>query len=97
MNDATIGFEDALHLQLRLKNCLQTILELEPALERLEMGHMLLQDYATLRTFIDKLAEVALQEDDVRRIELATSNFLQELKAPLALVQDNTAKRQQLQ
>lgn len=88
--------EETMSLQLRLKNCLQTILELEPALEQLEMGHVLLKDYATLRSFIEKLEDVSLQEDDVLRIELATSNFLDELKLPLAMVPGDAAKRQQL-
>lgn len=89
-------FEDSIHLQMRLKNCLQTILELEPALERLELGHVLLKDYATLRSFIEKLEEVSLQEDDVQRIERATSNFLEELKLPLAFMEEQAAKRQQM-
>ncbi len=89
--------ETSMHLHMRLKNCLQTILELEPALERLELGHVLLKDYATLRSFIEKLEQVALQEDDVQRIEHATSNFLEELKLPLALVQEHAAKRRQVQ
>jgi len=88
--------DETMHLQLRLKNCLNTILELEPALEQLELGHMLLKDYATLRSFIEKLEEVALHEDDVQRIERATSNFLEELKLPLAFSEDKAAKRQQL-
>ena len=49
--------ETSMHLHMRLKNCLQTILELEPALERLELGHVLLKDYATLRSFIEKLEQ----------------------------------------
>ncbi len=88
--------DETMHLQMRLKNCLMTILELEPALEQLELGHVLLQDYATLRSFIEKLEEVALHEDDVQRIERATSNFLEELKLPLAFMEDKAGKRQQL-
>lgn len=71
-------------LQIRLSNCLQTILDLEPELERLELSDMLLQEYSVLRSFMDNIETVPLEEKDVQRIEEATSNFLAELKEPLA-------------
>lgn len=75
---------DTDELHSRLKNCLQTILELEPELERLELGHELLKEFDLLKSFIAKLEDIKLEEDDVRRIETATTNFLEELKEPLA-------------
>ncbi len=78
-------------LQLRLSNCLQTILDLEPELERLELSDMLLQEYNVLKSFMDNLNEVELEEQDVQRIEEATASFLDELKAPLASIRQNAA------
>ncbi|MCA1944092.1 MAG: hypothetical protein LDL30_02265 [Desulfovibrio sp.] len=77
-------------LQMRLTNCLQTILDLEPELERLELSDMLLQEYNVLKSFMDNVNSVDLEEQDVRRIEEATESFLAELKAPLALLRKET-------
>ncbi len=80
-------------LQSRLRNCLQTILELEPDLEGLELGHDLMKEFDMLKSFMEKLDDVELQEDDVRRIETATANFLEELKGPLASLHERNAAR----
>lgn len=84
-------------LQSRLRNCLQTILELEPALEGLELGHDLMKEFDMLKTFMEQLDEVELQEDDVRRIETATANFLEELKGPLSNLSERKDVRRFLQ
>lgn len=80
------------NLQRRLRNCLQTILELEPDLKRLDLGHVLLKEYELLKGFIDKVGDVPLHEDDVLRIERATALFLEELKVPLAFLTETPAK-----
>ena len=85
------------HLQSRLKNCLQTILDLEPELERLELGHVLLKEYGVLKSFIQKVDNVSLLEEDVARIENATESFLEELKSPLGLVDDDASPRRMIQ
>ena len=77
-------------LQSRLMNCLETIIELERHLERLELGHLLLSEFSQLRDFMDKIDQVAVNEEDVRRIEAATSHFLEELKVPLGLLDDES-------
>lgn len=79
-------------LQSRLLNCLETIIELERDLERLELGHVLLSEFDQLKSFVEKIDRVAVDEEDVRRIEAATSNFLEELKGPLDQVQDDVHK-----
>ncbi len=84
-------------LQSRLRNCLQTILELEPDLDGLELGHDLMKEFDTLKSFMEKLNVVELQEDDVRRIEIATANFLEELKGPLASLRERGLARGFLQ
>lgn len=70
-------------LQLRLKNCLQTILDLEPDLERMELGEMLMREFHLLKAFMERVADVRLHEADVDRIEQATACFLDELREPL--------------
>ncbi len=85
------------NLQVRLRNCLLTILELEPDLKRLEIGQELLAEYSLLRSFVDKLDEVLLEEEDVCRIERATAIFLDELKLPLSFMHGQTFKRQMMQ
>ena len=69
---------------VRITNCLQTILELEPQLEKLEHGNSLLDEFVVLKSFLEKIDKVELNEADVERIESATANFLKELQTPLA-------------
>ena len=71
------------NLSARIENCLHTILELEPDLERLQFGHYLLRDFNILKMFLSHVEEIDGQEQDVARIEAATENFLKELKEPL--------------
>lgn len=68
----------------RISNCLETILELEPELEKIELGKSLLEEFVVLKDFLQKIDSVALDEDDVERVETATANFLEELRGPLA-------------
>ena len=70
-------------LAQRLSNCLETILELEPKLRRLEMGRVLLNEFNLLKDFLLKVETFKLAEADVERIERATANFLRELEQPL--------------
>ena len=71
------------NLSARIENCLHTILELEPDLERLQFGHYLLRDFNILKMFLSHVEEIEVQEQDVVRIEAATENFLKELREPL--------------
>ncbi len=81
----------------RISNCLQTILELETDLKRLEMGHALIKEFVVLKAFLEKIDRVDLREEDVLRIERATSTFLDELKGPLSLVGEKNFRRHPLQ
>jgi len=69
---------------VRISNCLQTILELEPELEKIELGRSLLEEFGVLKDFLQRIDSVTLNEDDVERVETATANFLEELRGPLA-------------
>ncbi len=75
------------NLSARISNCLQTILELEPDLERLRLGHVLIKEFTILKSFLARMDRIDIDEGDVIRIETATENFLRELKTPLALVE----------
>ncbi len=74
-------------LQVRLKNCLQTILELETDLERFHVDDFVLKEFQLLKSFLSRVDDVRLDEADVRRIETATENFLKELKTPLSVLE----------
>ncbi len=82
---------------VRITNCLQTILELEPQLEKLEHGNSLLDEFVVLKSFLQKIDKVDLNESDVERIEAATSNFLKELQGPLNRTQSDGKKGRRLQ
>lgn len=77
-------------LRSRLKNCIETILDLEPALGEFEVGREFLAEFSKLKTFMQRLDSVFgtsdefIEENDVKRIETATANFLEELKVPFA-------------
>lgn len=78
-----MGIHENTLLHSRLKNCLQTILELEDKLAETHLGPMLLTEFSILKGVFDKLEDVSVEEDDVKRIEEATSRFLLELKESL--------------
>ena len=80
-----MSFSTVSDLQARVLNCLQTILDLESDLKRLTLSESLLEDFENLRELIVRIDDVALKEEEVQRIEAATSQFLLELKVPLAL------------
>lgn len=69
----------------RIVNCLQTILDLEPILQRMESGHIILSEFKVIKSFLTGMDGVVLDEDDVARIESATERFLQELNLPATL------------
>ena len=82
---------------VRITNCLQTILDLESQLEQLEHGHSLLDEFAVLKSFLEKIDKVELSESDVERIEAATSNFLKELQGPLSRRKSRAQMERRLQ
>lgn len=74
---------DKQQLVLRLRNCLQTILELEEALSCSHLGPALAEEMKTLRQAFSHIDGVRVLEDDVCRIEAATGKFLAEIQEPL--------------
>ena len=84
-------------LKSRLRNCLHTILELEPDLEDVELSHDLRDEFGMLKMLIERINEMELVEDDVVRIEAATASFLEELELPLSHLKVPSDKRRFLQ
>ena len=75
--------EDSPRLQLRLRSCLQAILELEPELQSIRAAEPLLSELSVLKEIYGKLETLLIQEEDVKRIEEATANFFEELKGSI--------------
>ncbi len=73
----------ALHLHLRLKNCLQTILDIESDSGLSPLYGSLKAEMDTLKKFLLEIENMDLSEDDVTRLEDATTQFLQELYLPV--------------
>lgn len=71
-------------LHSRLRNCLQTILELNDGFNSPVLVHAFMQELDLIRAFLLHLDAVDLQEEDVLRIEKATEVFLNELRGLFA-------------
>lgn len=69
-------------LQCRLQSCLQAVLDLEPELMNHGMGKLMINEFEVLRNLIDRLSAIAVVEQEVRKVEEATSVFLDELQIP---------------
>lgn len=84
-------------LHVRLKNCLQTILELEPDMSSLRMRTEFRTELETLKEYLNRVEDLDLAEEDVLRLERATANFLDELRLPLSQVRPDGRKNRILQ
>ncbi len=69
-------------LQARLKNCLLTIVEMEPMLSRISLHHELEKEFKQLKEISRKISSLELSDAEVERIESATEIFLKELEIP---------------
>lgn len=70
-------------LNSRLRNCLVTILELEGMLKHTHLGPVLQKEFFVLKQVMQRLGTVMVEENEVCRIEAATTHFLAELKETL--------------
>ena len=71
--------DDAETLRLRLKTCLQTILELRDNLGARgdsRFGRFLAGELGSLEEFMAILPGISVSEHEVRRVEAATAEFL---------------------
>ncbi len=80
-------------LQVRLRSCLQAILDLEPELQKTETADFLLTEISVLKEIYNKIETLLIQEEDVKRIEDATASFFEELKGSIR--QDDIARSEQ--
>ena len=88
---------DDVSLDSRLRNCLDTILELEGPLLHTQMGGLLMREFQSLKEVMENLSSVEVCEADVERIEAATDRFLGELKDVLAEVAEGANHKRVLQ
>lgn len=65
-------------LQIRLKHCIQTILDLEPDMRK-NGEESFNEDFSRLKSLLNRVEEMDLVESDVSRLESAASAFLREL------------------
>ena len=77
---------DRQNLVYRLNNCLETILEMEQELEKLDLNNRFIEELEVLKGFMSKMEKIRVSEAEVERIESATDNFLLELRVPLGQV-----------
>ena len=84
-------------LYCRLKNCLLTILELEPEFERLQLPDEFRNELVLLKQHFEKIEYIEFYEEDLQRLELATAKFLEELRLPFSHIQPVSMKRGLLQ
>jgi hypothetical protein len=85
------------HRYCRLKNCLLTILELEPELERLQLPDEFRSELVLLKQHFEKIEYAEFYEEDLQRLERATAKFLEELRVPFSRFQPVSMKRGLLQ
>ncbi|NDV27240.1 hypothetical protein [Desulfovibrio sp. JC010] len=78
---------DRHNLVLRLNNCLETIIEMEQELEKLDLNSRFVEELEVLKGFMSKMEKIRVSEAEVERIETATDNFLLELRVPLGQVE----------
>ena len=71
------------YLHVRLKSCLQTILDLEPQLEVLDKSVVLKADLFRLKRYMRQVDSMNLEEEDVFRLERVTEHFLCALRDPV--------------
>lgn len=85
------------HLQIRLKNCLQTILELEPDLDQLPVRGDFQADMDRLKKYLDRVEDMELGEEDVLRLESTTAHFLAELRQTMRHTKQGSVNHRILQ
>ncbi len=67
-------------LRIRLKNCIQTILEFEPDMRAHNGLCSFENEFSSLKTYLRRIDQMELAEEDVLELENVTSDFLAELE-----------------
>jgi len=81
----------------RLKNCLLTILELEPDLACLHLSDAFHNELTLLRQHFEKIDYIEFYEEDLQRLETATAKFLEELRLSFSHIHPVSTRRRLLQ
>jgi len=66
-------------LQIRLKNCLQTILDLQPCMRKIYRASFA-EDFTRLKSYLLRVDNMDLKEEDVKQLENMTMEFLKEIR-----------------
>lgn len=66
-------------LQLRIKNCLQTILDVQPSLRNIYRNNFA-EDFKAIKAWLPRIDSMDLKEEDVVRLENVTTEFLREAR-----------------
>lgn len=64
-------------LHTRLKNCLETLLDLQPTIRKSQKAEFA-EDFSKIRQFLGMVEKMELVEEDVLKIEEMTGQLLQE-------------------
>ncbi len=67
-------------LRARLRNCLLTIVEMEPIIKDLDLQSALSSEFRQVKEFSGRVSGLDLSQSEVEKIEEATALFLQELE-----------------
>lgn len=65
-------------LQIRVQTCLQTILDLQPAMRKIYRSSFA-DDFGRLQLYASQVNNMTLNEEDVCWIESMTSDFIKEM------------------
>lgn len=66
-------------LRVRLRNCIQTILELEPVILT-NNGILFEEEFIYLKKYLKCVENMELAEDEVSQLEKVTSEFLDDMR-----------------
>lgn len=65
-------------LQIRLKNCINTIVDLQADMRKFYRASFA-EDFWRLKSYAAQVGNMSLNEEDVSRLELLTSDFVREI------------------
>ena len=71
------------HPRVRVENCVVTILELNRYLENGQIRRKIIQQFQKLKEFLQNISKETTSEIEIRRIEDATSQLLNEISDSL--------------
>ncbi len=70
-------------LQIRITNCLETLIEVEERLKDLQLESFLQLEFLEIKEALKHIGRFSVSEQEVSRIEAATAHFLSEMRQSL--------------